>query len=44
MEIGSYAAATEVENRGQSLLTRTSDMTEALAAFREGRAPDFEGR
>lgn len=43
-EIGSFAAATELENRGQPLLTRTTDMAEALAAFREGRTPGFEGR
>jgi len=39
-----YAAALELENRGQALLTRTEDRGEALAAFREGRAPDFRGR
>ncbi len=44
MEIGSYAAATELENRGQALLTRTQDMAEALAALREKRAPVFTGR
>ena len=44
MEISSYAAALELENRGQALLTRTEDMPEALAAFREGRPPEFTGR
>jgi enoyl-CoA hydratase/carnithine racemase len=44
MEIGSYAAALELENRGQALLTRTSDMTEALAAFKQKRTPIFTGR
>lgn len=44
MEVTSYAAALELENRGQALLTRTSDMTEALDAFRTRRAPDFQGR
>jgi enoyl-CoA hydratase/carnithine racemase len=44
MEVGSYAAALELENRGQALLTRTEDMTEALAAFQDGRAPVFRGR
>lgn len=44
MEASSFAAALELENRGQALLTRTADMTEALDAFREGRAPRFEGR
>jgi enoyl-CoA hydratase/carnithine racemase len=42
-EISSYAAAMELENRGQSLLTRTADMPEALAAFREKRTPRFTG-
>jgi enoyl-CoA hydratase/carnithine racemase len=44
MEIGSYAAALELENRGQALLTRAEDMPEALEAFRHGRAPVFTGR
>jgi enoyl-CoA hydratase/carnithine racemase len=43
-EISSYAAAMELENRGQALLTRAEDMPEALAAFTEGRAPRFTGR
>ncbi|WP_063007705.1 enoyl-CoA hydratase/isomerase family protein [Nocardia kruczakiae] len=43
-EIGSYEAALELENRGQALLTRTEDMPEALAAFKEKRAPQFSGR
>ncbi len=43
-EIGSYEAALELENRGQALLTRTDDMPEALAAFREKRLPEFTGR
>jgi len=43
MEVGSYAAAIELENRGQSLLTRSADMPEALAALRERRAPVFKG-
>jgi enoyl-CoA hydratase/carnithine racemase len=43
MEIGSYAAALELENRGQALLTRTADMTEALEAFKQRRAPVFTG-
>jgi enoyl-CoA hydratase/carnithine racemase len=43
-EITSYAAALELENRGQALLTRTQDMAEALAAFTEGRPPRFTGR
>lgn len=44
MEITSYAAAMELENRGQALLTRAEDMPEALDAFRSGRAPQFTGR
>jgi enoyl-CoA hydratase/carnithine racemase len=40
-EISSYAAALELENRGQALLTRAEDMPEALAAFTERRPPNF---
>src|SRR5260370_9377480 len=43
-EITSYAAALELENRGQALLTRTADMPEALAAFKQKRAPRFTGK
>jgi len=43
-EVASYAGALELENRGQALLTRTEDMSEALAAVRDRRAPDFTGR
>lgn len=42
-EIGSYAAALELENRGQALATRTSDMAEALDAFKNKRPPTFTG-
>lgn len=42
-EITSYAAAIELENRGQALMSRTADMPEALAAFKEKRAPRFTG-
>ena len=42
-EVTSYAAALELENRGQALMTRTADMPEALAAFKEKRAPEFTG-
>ncbi|AJE87322.1 enoyl-CoA hydratase/isomerase [Streptomyces albus] len=42
-EITSYAAALELENRGQALLTRSRDMPEALAAFKEKRTPQFTG-
>lgn len=41
MEITSYAAALELENRGQALLTQGQDMPEALAAFTERRPPVF---
>jgi enoyl-CoA hydratase/carnithine racemase len=43
MEAASYAAAIELENRGQALLTRTDDMLEAINAFKEKRAPKFVG-
>ena len=43
MEASSFAAAMELENRGQALLTRGADMPEALAAFKEKRAPRFTG-
>lgn len=43
LENASYAAALELENRGQALLLRTSDMPEALEAFRERRIPNFQG-
>jgi enoyl-CoA hydratase/carnithine racemase len=44
LEITSYAAALELENRGQALLTRGEDMPEALQAFKDKRAPQFTGR
>jgi enoyl-CoA hydratase/carnithine racemase len=40
----SLEAALELENRNQVLATRTEDMVEALEAFREKRAPTFQGR
>lgn len=43
MEVSSYAAALELENRGQALLTRGADMPEALTAFVERRSPVFTG-
>jgi enoyl-CoA hydratase/carnithine racemase len=43
-EVSSYAAALELENRGQALLTRAADMPEALAAFKENRPPRFTGK
>jgi enoyl-CoA hydratase/carnithine racemase len=39
----SLEAALALENRNQVLATRTTDMVEALAAFREKRTPDFVG-
>lgn len=36
-EVASYAAALELENRGQAMLAKSPEMPEALAAFREGR-------
>lgn len=39
----SLASALDVENRNQVLATRTADMREALAAFREKRKPQFVG-
>jgi enoyl-CoA hydratase/carnithine racemase len=44
MEAASYAAAIELENRGQALLTRGHDVPVALAALREKRPPVFTGR
>lgn len=44
LEVPSYAAALELENRGQTLLTRTDDMAEALAAFLAKRSPEFRNR
>ncbi|GAA2864539.1 enoyl-CoA hydratase family protein [Pseudonocardia halophobica] len=43
-EVTSYAAALELENRGQALLTRADDMPEALSAFLERRPATFTGR
>lgn len=40
----SLEAALQVENRNQVLSTRTDDMVEALAAFREKRTPTFLNR
>jgi enoyl-CoA hydratase/carnithine racemase len=44
LEVPSYAAALELENRGQTLLTRTADMAEALQAFLEKRPAEFRNR
>jgi enoyl-CoA hydratase/carnithine racemase len=40
----SLQAAVNLENRNQVLAARTSDMREALSAFREKRTPTFTGR
>lgn len=40
----SFEAAIEIENRNQVLITRSEDMWEALAAFREKRSPRWTGR
>jgi len=42
-EVSSFAAALELENRGQALLTRTTDMPEAMAAFGDRRPATFTG-
>ncbi len=42
-DAGSLETAIELENRTQVLATRTDDMVEAVAAFKERRAPRFRG-
>jgi enoyl-CoA hydratase/carnithine racemase len=44
LEVASFAAALELENRGHALLTRCDDMTEALQAFKAKRTPNFSGQ
>ncbi len=43
LEVSSYAAAIDLENRGQAFLTRGDDIVEALTAVAEKRAPRFGG-
>ena len=43
LESASLDAALEMENRGQTLLSRGSDFREGLAAVKEKRAPKFTG-
>jgi enoyl-CoA hydratase len=44
LEIPSFDAAVELENRQQTLTMMTADQTEAMAAFVEKRAPDYHNR
>jgi len=44
VDAASLGVAVEFENRNQVLAAHTEDMTEALAAFREKRAPHFIDR
>jgi enoyl-CoA hydratase len=44
VDAGSLEAAIELENRTQVLATRTANAGEALSAFLERRAPDYEAR
>jgi enoyl-CoA hydratase len=44
LEIGSLQAGIDLENRTQVLSSFTGDLTEAMQAFAEKRAPVFKGR
>jgi enoyl-CoA hydratase/carnithine racemase len=44
LEIPSFDAAVELENRQQVLTASTADQQEAMAAFREGRPPSYGNR
>ncbi len=41
LEIGSLAAAVELEDRNQLMLGFTENLTEAIRAFADGREPDY---
>jgi enoyl-CoA hydratase len=44
LEIPSFDAAVELENRQQVLTTATTDQQEAMAAFREKRPPVYRNQ
>ncbi len=44
LEVGSMQAGIDLENRTQIMTSMTEDMTEAVSAFVEKRAPDFSDR
>jgi enoyl-CoA hydratase len=44
LEIPSFDAAVELENRQQVLTALTQDQAEAMAAFRDGRKPEYSNR
>jgi enoyl-CoA hydratase/carnithine racemase len=44
LEVPSFDAAVELENRQQVLTSLTTDQQEAMAAFREKRAPSYRNR
>jgi enoyl-CoA hydratase len=44
LEVGSMQAGIDLENRTQIMTSMTEDMTEAVRAFAEKRAPDFSDR
>ena len=44
LEIPSFDAAVELENRQQVLTAATADAGEAMAAYREHRDPDYRNR
>jgi enoyl-CoA hydratase/carnithine racemase len=44
LEIPSFDAAVELENRQQVLTALTHDQSEAMAAFRDGRKPKYSNR